>query len=206
MTTRNQTRRRAVCYHEAGHCLAIWYVGGVADWAFVPAQSREKPPLLGEVCAPQIAPDYGDWARGRISDAQAMEGIREALLCYSAGPAAQARYEKRSLASSFLGMGTSDARQCRNLLSMWQIAPEREIEECAKANRAAMKLMRSLEGWAAVQSMAEWLYDIGFMWWPKIDDLCVKAYGGVRPSRPDAMLLPANRPDAGAMMIHDQSA
>lgn len=190
-------RRRATCHHEAGHAFVRWFFGFKTDRAVVQTDQeiRSGKRLRGRdgdlvTCHGMVSGDpihdrpFGPWPQAGSPEQQAA-GLRwwvyrrdvELIHCY-AGFHAEAHYRRIDPAAAMLGGGGADMERFSAIMNAWSLdkADRKELE--AKVDAWTRALVRSPQGSAAIQTVANALMTRGRLSGAQIAALCREAYGG----------------------------
>ena len=198
---RNRGRRKLACFHEAGHCLARWYLGYFTDSVEVLTLeqlfNREKLvnrrgiPIEGEglVSGYSIAAHrtYEQLLKAGESPDLKDQFLREAKISNEkamietvAGVLAEARYRKESSWRVSSRAGPWIWRTWNTLRTFGRPRRKGKLAKRKAWDRAGA-LVRSPEGWAAITAMAKALHERGRLEDEEIEELCRDAYGGRQP-------------------------
>ena len=184
-------RRKAVCVHEAGHCLARWYCGHATAYAEVRTleQLLDASEIEGQVHGYRIPTNYPYEQIARFYPPDLREKVlREAKISIEmamvealAGSAAEARYRRRAPLGCLRTTGAADMESVGKLIAWWPPGKEGLTAYHDARNRTDM-LVRSDKGWAAITAIADALMARGRVDGEEIETLCRIAYGGQRPT------------------------
>lgn len=195
-------RRRVTAHHEAGHALARLYLGHRFDRVVVRTvrEALANPHVDGRgrrldceglvegysLCAPYLTPEILGAMEGTAPGRReavlrdAVEGAEMEMAWLLAGPAAEARYRRRSLAEVALaGGGVDDWRRARACAETWFRPDPAAALELAEGRARA--LVASGPGWRALRRLAEALVGRGVLECEEAEIVFAAEYGAVVP-------------------------
>lgn len=198
-------RRLMTCYHEAGHCLARWWLGHYFDRVLVltkdevargpqPLNRRGVPTPASEgvmTCYNLVSLDYTpDLLDTMEGDPDLVAQLRRdmttlvemSLIENFIGIAAEARYRKCSFIGAIVAGGSLDLAQARRTIGAWFLELETKKTAGMQAQQRAKALVRSGAGWQAITALANALMDRGELQWEEAEPLLSAAYGCDMPN------------------------
>ncbi len=212
-------RRPLTCHHEAGHAVARWWLGHLADQAVVltmdevragvtiPGRRGREQQSEGSVVGYDLVePHMRGQERAFRTEANFVEQL--------AGSYAEACYRRRSVSLCLFEGGAGDLAELARLrIETFGDDPEGQ-RAVMRADSISRTLVRSPMGAAAVRVVADTLLARGRINFLQIDALCSAAYGapfaydrwsGAWPPTPaqvrDGYLPPAEREAGGVIFI-----
>ena len=190
-------RRRLTCYHEAGHCLARWFLGFHADFAEVLTVEQVRAGVMVEgrreqsiecegaavgydIHFPMLPHESGLTVQADQDRYVSTGRVRAemAMVELMAGMQAEAAYRKRTLFTASLGARTVDYDGAKKIAVDWLADPSEALDF---ASRRAGAIVRSRPGKVALAGMADRLWNYGRVDQADISTLCSAAYGGREP-------------------------
>lgn len=154
---RRRAFQLAACYHEAGHALARLHIG-------LPATPTH------------VRADGAGESLGTLAHLSGDQYLAWSIALYAlAGPMAEARYAKRSLASVLLSHGADDFAQLRSTLH-WLVAHNFARDAPAAEQRAQDETRQFLSlRWPTIREIAAVLATHGTMSAPDLERLAISS-------------------------------
>ncbi len=189
-------RRLLTCYHEAGHAVAVWWMGYHSDRAVVltPAEVGAGVTIAGRrgrthhgegaVIGYDIAEKSSYKTARRVAEAGDDElwrccdtRARMAMVMSYAGPIAEARFRQMRIEWCFYEGGMVDLDEADRVAAEWFADGPAAIAASEQCERVARALVRSRKGWAAISAVAVALQERGEVDGSRIAALCAASYG-----------------------------
>lgn len=180
-------RRRLTCFHEAGHCLARWYLGFHTDSVEVLSVKQVTTGALAkdrrgrDVRCEGLVSGYDihfvlppSLVSGKFQS-KGRNRAEMSLLALAAGVAAEARYRKLALLVCALEGGGEDWQAAKVVAADWLPDDAGALDIAHKRARA---LVASPTAWGAITSVAELLLQTGRLSGDAIDHCFLQAFGG----------------------------